>query len=339
LLLSRVLEATAVQASVLQVVFGYADDAGLALLDLKDLAAVLRFLASDEGKEVQKQIGGLSTQSINVLLRKVTELERQGGDELFGEPEFEVADLQRTRSEGAGVVSVIDLTDVQTKPRLFSTFTMWILAELFETLPEVGDLDRPKLYDVRAALTGVGTGEAVVTVLGPKGAPTATVPTRLVAPRSRMDPLDATALSSLAATGDLGAKYATRLDRESAYEILERQTEERAREAEAQAREAEAAGREAELRKQAEKLEREAAKPTGTSSRRAPARRTDSAGRRGPRTPPAPSAARSAGPCRAGARQPHQGPLTEWLPAWAGQGRPDGRLATRTAPDAQDRHR
>jgi uncharacterized protein len=196
-----------------------------------------------------------------------------------------------------------------------------------------------ELYDVRAALTGVGTGEAVVTVLGPKGAPTATVPTRLVAPRSRMDPLDATALSSLAATGDLGAKYATRLDRESAYEILERQTEERAREAEAQAREAEAAGREAELRKQAEKLEREAAKPTGTSSRRAPARRTDSAGRRGPRTPPAPSAARSAGPCRAGARQPHQGPLTEWLPAWAGQGRPDGRLATRTAPDAQDRHR
>jgi uncharacterized protein len=362
LLLSRVLEATDVQASVLQVVFGYADDAGLALLDLKDLAAVLRFLASDEGKEVQKQIGGLSTQSINVLLRKVTELERQGGDELFGEPEFEVADLQRTR-DGAGVVSVLDLTDVQTKPRLFSTFTMWVLAELFETLPEVGDLDRPKLvfvfdeahllfqdapkalvdavettvrmirskgvgvlfvtqaptdvpdrvlaqlghrvqhalraftpkdqqalkatadtfptselYDVRAALTGVGTGEAVVTVLGPKGAPTATLPTRLVAPRSRMDPLDATARASLAATGDLGAKYATRLDRESAYEILGRQTEERAREAEEHAREAEAAGREAELRKQAEKLEREAARSSGTSPRRQPARRSDSAG-------------------------------------------------------------
>jgi uncharacterized protein len=355
LLLSRVLEATDVQASVLQVVFGYADDAGLALLDLKDLAAVLRFLVSDEGKEVQKQIGGLSTQSINVLLRKVTELERQGGDELFGEPEFEVADLQRTR-DGAGVVSVLDLTDVQTKPRLFSTFTMWVLAELFETLPEVGDLDQPKLvfvfdeahllfqdapkalvdavettvrmirskgvgvlfvtqsptdvpdrvlaqlghrvqhalraftpkdqqalkatadtfptsdvYDVRAALTGVGTGEAVVTVLGAKGAPTATVPTRLVAPRSRMDPLDPSALTSLAATGDLGTKYATRMDRESAYEVLEQQAEERAREAEA-------AAREAELREQAEQLEREAAKQPSSRSPRKPASRTDSAG-------------------------------------------------------------
>ena len=312
LLLAKVMDCTDVQESVLQVIFRYADDAGLALLDLADLVALIKFLASDEGAAVQDEYGGMSTQTLNVLLRKAMELEGQGAEVFFGEPEFDINDLLRTR-DGKGVVSVMNLTDVQTKPRIFSTFMMWLLAEIYEESPEVGDVDQPRLvfffdeahllfdgaskalldaveltvrmirskgvgvyfvtqsprdvpedvlgqlgnrvqhalraftpqdqkalkataetfpisdhYDVREALTALGIGEALITVLGPKGAPTPTVPTRLVAPVSQMDPADEATVRSLIDSSELAPKYREELDRESAHELLAKRAEERA---------------------------------------------------------------------------------------------------------------
>ena len=143
-LMAKVLGANETQESSLSLVFRYADENGLALLDLDDLREVLKFLTSDEGKSELKEIGGLSTATAGVLLRKIIELEDQGGDAFFGEPELEVSDLLRTEGD-AGVISCLELAAVQDKPKLFSTFLMWLLAELFQELPEVGDLDKPKL--------------------------------------------------------------------------------------------------------------------------------------------------------------------------------------------------
>jgi DNA helicase HerA-like ATPase len=144
-LLAKVMDANETQSSSLTLVFRYADDNGLALLDLADLREVLKYLVGDEGQEALKGIGGLSSATAGVLLRKIVELEEQGAEAFFGEPEMEVADLIRCTPEGAGVVSCLELAAVQDKPKLFSTFLMWMLAELFHDLPEVGDLDQPKL--------------------------------------------------------------------------------------------------------------------------------------------------------------------------------------------------
>ncbi|MGI8792949.1 MAG: helicase HerA-like domain-containing protein [Acidimicrobiales bacterium] len=144
-LMAKVLGANDVQTSSLSLVFRYADDNNLGLLDLDDLREVLKFLSSDEGKAELKDIGGVSSATIGVLLRNLLELENQGGDAFFGEPELDVADLIRCNDDGLGIISCLELPAVQDKPRLFSTFLMWLLAELFHELPEVGDLDKPKL--------------------------------------------------------------------------------------------------------------------------------------------------------------------------------------------------
>ncbi len=144
LLLAKVMDATDTQESVLQIIFKYADESQLALLDLTDLVELLRFLTSPEGREVQADYGGMTTQTLNVLLRKAMELQTQGGDRFFGEPEFDVADLLRTQ-DGKGVITIMNLVDVQARPRIFSTFMMWLLAEIYESSPEVGDPDRPEL--------------------------------------------------------------------------------------------------------------------------------------------------------------------------------------------------
>ncbi|MGH9042198.1 MAG: helicase HerA-like domain-containing protein [Acidimicrobiia bacterium] len=304
-LLAKVLDANETQSSSLSLVFRYADDAGLPLLDLVDLAEVLRFLTSDEGKAELKGIGGLSSATAGVLLRKIGELEDQGAEAFFGEPELEVADLLRTTAEGQGVVSLLELSAVQDKPKLFSTFLMWLLAELFEELPEVGDLDRPKLvfffdeahllfddasggfldqvaqtvrlirskgigvffvtqlpddvpeeilgqlgnriqhalraftprdakalkaavttypkttdYDLEEDLTQLGIGEAMVTILAERGAPTPVVWTRLCPPRSLMAAIEAEGMTKAAEADALWAKYAAEIDRESAREKL-----------------------------------------------------------------------------------------------------------------------
>ncbi|MEP6688698.1 MAG: helicase HerA-like domain-containing protein [Gemmatimonadales bacterium] len=145
LLLGKTLSLNETQTSVLTMVFKYCDDSQLPLLDLSDLRAVLQYLSSDEGKPALAQYGGMSGATVGVLLRKMVELESQGADRFFGEPEFHVKDLMQLTSDGRGIVTVLELSDVQDKPLLWSTFMMWLLAELYHNLPEAGDLPKPKL--------------------------------------------------------------------------------------------------------------------------------------------------------------------------------------------------
>jgi len=144
LLLAKALDLNDTQASVLALVFKYADDQGLPLLDLADLRAVLSWLAGDDPPDLS-DYGGLARSTAGVLARRLTELEAQGAAGFFGEPAFDVKDLLRTAPDGRGVISILELADVQDRPRLFSTFLMWLLAELYEELPERGDQDKPRL--------------------------------------------------------------------------------------------------------------------------------------------------------------------------------------------------
>ncbi|GAB2491037.1 DUF853 family protein [Luteococcus sediminum] len=145
LLLAKVLGLNETQESSLGLVFHYADGHGLPLLDLADLRELLLWLTSDEGKPELKGIGGLSTATAGVILREITALQAQGADAFFGEPEFETADLLRTAEDGRGTISLLELPNLADRPALFSTFLMWLLAELFHDLPEVGDVDKPRL--------------------------------------------------------------------------------------------------------------------------------------------------------------------------------------------------
>ena len=145
-LLSRVLGLNDTQTSALQLVFHWADSQGLALLDLKDLRAVVDYLTNtDAGKEELKTIGGVSAATAGVILREIAALEAAGGEAFFGEPALDVRDLMRLSPDGRGVISALELADIQSQGTLFSTFLMWLLAELFETLPEVGDPDKPTM--------------------------------------------------------------------------------------------------------------------------------------------------------------------------------------------------
>ncbi|MFE2630410.1 helicase HerA-like domain-containing protein [Streptomyces sp. NPDC059374] len=304
-LLSKVLQLNRTQEQSLGLIFHYADTKGLELVDLKDLRAVVAFLTSEEGRTELKDIGGLSTATAGVILRSLTAFEAEGMGDFFGEPEFDTAELLRTAPDGRGLVSVLELSAVQDRPRLFSTFLMWLLADLFHDLPEVGDADRPKLvfffdeahllfdeaskafleaiirtvrlirskgvgvffvtqtpkdvpaevlgqlgnrvqhalraftpddqkalgatvktfpdspYDLEELLTGLGTGEAVVTVLSEKGAPTPVAATRLRAPESLMGPIAAEELDRAVTASALHERYAQAVDRESAYERLQ----------------------------------------------------------------------------------------------------------------------
>ena len=145
-LLSRVLGLNDTQTSALQLVFHWADSQGLALLDLKDLRAVVDYLTNTEaGKEELKTIGGVSAATAGVILREIAALEAAGGEAFFGEPALDVRDLMRVSPDGRGIISALELADIQSQGTLFSTFLMWLLAELFETLPEVGDPDKPTM--------------------------------------------------------------------------------------------------------------------------------------------------------------------------------------------------
>src|SRR5262245_32144245 len=305
LLLGKVLDLNETQTSILALVFKYCDDNDLPLLDLKDLATTLKYLSSDEGKPILAEYGGMSPASVGVLLRSIVVLEQEGADIFFGEPEFEVEDLLRTTPDGVGIITVLELSDVMDKPRLFSTFMLWMLAQLYESLPEAGDLPKPKLcfffdeahllfddasealldqiertarlirskgvgvyfvtqaptdvpssvlsqlgnrvqhalraftpddadalrktartfpvtdhYDVERTITSLGIGEALVTVLSPKGIPTPLAATRLIPPDSRMAPLTEQELAQVVAGSPLQARYGTTIDRESAHEMI-----------------------------------------------------------------------------------------------------------------------
>ena len=144
-LMSKVLGLNATQESSLGLVFHYADQRGLLLDDLKDLREVISYLNSDEGKGDLKELGGLSAATAGVILRELITFSAQGADVFFGLPEFDTASLLRTAADGRGMVTMLELPAVQDRPALFSTFLMWLLADMYHDLPEVGDLEKPKL--------------------------------------------------------------------------------------------------------------------------------------------------------------------------------------------------
>ena len=304
MLLAKVLDLNETQTSSLSLVFHFADAAGLALLDLKDLRAVIQYLVSEEGQADLEGLGGLSKATAGVILRELIAFADAGAETFFGEPEFDSRDLLRTAPDGRGVVTCLELTAVQAKPALFSTFLLWLLADLFQDLPEAGDLDKPKLvfffdeahllfkdaskafidqitqtvrlirskgvgvffvtqspkdvhadvlaqlgnrvqhalraytpddaralkaavstfpksgYDLEELLTQLGIGEAVITVLSERGAPTPVAWTRLRAPQSLMAPAPAGSLTATVQASPLQPRYGTPIDRESAYERL-----------------------------------------------------------------------------------------------------------------------
>src|SRR5213075_2258456 len=139
LLLSKVLQLNDTQTSVLTLVFKYCDDRKLPLLDFSDLRTVLQHLTGDGADEL-KSYGGMSKATVGVLLREMVELEQHGAEAFFGEPEFDINDLMQVERDGRGLISVLELADVQDKPQLFSTFMLWMLATIYHELPEVGDV-------------------------------------------------------------------------------------------------------------------------------------------------------------------------------------------------------
>ena len=145
ILLAKVLDLNETQQSVLSLVFKYSDDKQLPLVNLEDLRALLNHLSSDEGKAEMAEYGGVATATAGVIIRKIVELEQQEADAFFGSPEFDVDDFLRLTDDGRGVISVLELAEMQDRPALFSTFMMWLLASLYESLPEVGDPEKPKL--------------------------------------------------------------------------------------------------------------------------------------------------------------------------------------------------
>ena len=145
ILLSKVLGLNQTQESTLGLIFHWADQKGLPLLDLKDLRAVIQFLTGDEGKPELKALGAVSKTTAGVILRALVNLEADGGDTFFGEPELEPKDLMRLDAQGRGIITLLEVGEQAARPVMFSTFLMWVLADLFTTLPEVGDLDKPKL--------------------------------------------------------------------------------------------------------------------------------------------------------------------------------------------------
>ena len=305
LLLGKVLDLNDTQTSILSIVFKYCDDNQLALLDLADLRTTLNFLGSDDGKAALADYGGIAPSSLGVIGRSLVTLEQQGADIFFGEPEFDVMDLMRVAPDGTGIISLLELSDVMDKPALFSTFMLWMLAQLYHALPEAGDLPKPKLafffdeahllfdnasqallaqveqtarlirskgvgvyfatqtpsdipssvlaqlgnrfehalraftpqdadalkktvrtfpittfYDVEQVIQQLGIGEALVTVLSPRGVPTPLAATRLIPPDSSMNALDPAVFQQKVAAGTLQAKYSTTVDPVSAHEII-----------------------------------------------------------------------------------------------------------------------
>jgi uncharacterized protein len=306
ILLSKVLGLNATQESTLGLIFHWADQKSYELLDLKDLREVISYLTDDQGKAELKTLGGVSAQTAGVILRALVNLEAEGADTFFGEPELKPKDLLRFDDKGHGVISLLELGDQAARPVLFSTFLMWVLSDLFKSLPEIGDVDKPKLvfffdeahllftdaskafleqveqtvklirsrgvgvffctqlptdvpnevlsqlgariqhalraftpddqkaltktvrtypktdvYDLASALTSLGIGEAVVTVLSERGAPTPVAWTRLRSPRSLMAAIGDDAISTAAKASPLQATYGQTVDRESAYEKIQ----------------------------------------------------------------------------------------------------------------------
>jgi DNA helicase HerA-like ATPase len=309
-LLSRILNLSETQEGIVAVIFKYCDDHKLPLLDLKDFKKVLQYATNEGKKEFEDNYGRIATSSTGSILRKVIELEQQGADLFFGEKSFDVNDLTRIDENGRGIISILRLTDIQDRPKLFSTFMLSLLAEIYSTFPEQGDSDRPELilfideahlifkeasdalldqiesivklirskgiglyfvtqnptdvpdavlaqlglkiqhalraftakdrkaikltaenypiseyYDTKEVLTSLGIGEALISALDEKGRPTPLAATMLRAPMSRMDVLSNSELKEVIENSKLVKSYDEVIDRESAYEMLNKKIE------------------------------------------------------------------------------------------------------------------
>lgn len=310
-LFSRILDLNDTQAGVIAVIFKYCDDKSLPLLDLKDIKKVLNYITEEGKDEISQEYGKISTATTGIILRKIIELEQQGGDLFFGEKSFEIDDLLRIDENGKGYINILRLTDIQDKPKLFSTFMLSLLSEIYQQMPEKGDADQPELvlfideahlifneasktlldqietiiklirskgigvyfitqnpmdipkgvlaqlglkiqhalraftaddrqaikqtadnypssvyYKTDEVLTSLGIGEAFITALNEKGIPTPLAATMLRAPMSRMDILTDDEIETINSNSKLVKKYAEELDRESAYELLNKKIEE-----------------------------------------------------------------------------------------------------------------
>ncbi|SHH46554.1 helicase HerA-like domain-containing protein [Flavobacterium johnsoniae] len=304
-LFSRILDLNDTQAGVVAVIFKYCDDKQMPLLDLKDIKKVINYITEEGKEEIAASYGKISTATTGTILRKIIELEQQGGDLFFGELSFETDDLMRIDENGKGYVNIIRLTDIQDKPKLFSTFMLSLLAEIYQKMPEKGDAEQPELvifideahlifneaskvlleqietivklirskgvgiyfvtqnpmdvpsgvlaqlglkiqhalraftandrqaikktadnyptsqyYKTDELLTSLGIGEALVTALNEKGIPTPLVATMMRAPQSRMDILTPSEIDEINNKSKLVKKYVEEIDRESAFEIL-----------------------------------------------------------------------------------------------------------------------
>lgn len=355
LLLSRLLELTEAQEGILNIAFRMADEQGLALLDLKDLQAFLVWLGENRA-EVSLRYGNIAVASVGAIQRRLMVLENQGGAHFFGEPALELADLMRCDADGRGMVNILAADKLMHSPRLYATFLLWLLSELFETLPEVGDPEKPKLvfffdeahllfkdapkalvekveqvarlirskgvgvyfitqspgdvpdtilgqlgnrvqhalraftgkdqqelrraaqtyrtnprFDTETTIREVGVGEALTSLLERKGIPGVVERTLIRPPSSQVGPVTAAQRSTLIRTSDLFGKYETPLDRDSAYEALQRIAEEAAKEAEAAAAaEAQAAEEEREFKAARRYQPGSGTTRRSTSSRREP---------------------------------------------------------------------
>lgn len=306
-LLAKILDLNETQQGILAMIFKYCDDKRLPLLDLEDLKKVIQYITGEGKNEIEKDYGAISTVSAGTILRKVIELEQQGAGSFFGEPSFDPHDLLRTDSSGKACINIIRLTDIQDRPKLFSTFMLSLLAEVYSSFPEIGDAEKPKLVifideahlifndaskqlldqlettiklirskgvgvifctqnpqDIPAAilsqlglkiqhalraftaadrktiktasenfpestyyktdelLTQLGIGEALVTALNEKGIPTMLTATMMCSPSSRMDVLNDAEINELVQSSQLVRVYNQVLDRESAFEMLNR---------------------------------------------------------------------------------------------------------------------
>ena len=304
-LFSRILDLNDTQAGVVSIIFKYCDDNKMPLLDLKDFKKVINYITEEGKEEITSSYGKISTSTTGIILRKIIELEQQGAELFFGEMSFDIDDLMRIDENGKGYVNILRLTDIQDKPKLFSTFMLSLLAEIYQQMPEKGDADQSELvifideahlifkeaskalleqietivklirskgigiyfitqnpidvpsgilaqlglkiqhalraftandrqaikqtadnypssefYNTSEILTSLGIGEALVTALNEKGIPTPLAATMLRSPMSRMDVLTESEIQEINTKSKLVKKYSENIDRESAYEML-----------------------------------------------------------------------------------------------------------------------
>ncbi|MEM9669363.1 MAG: helicase HerA-like domain-containing protein [Pseudomonadota bacterium] len=336
LLLSRLMDLTDTQEGVLTIAFEYADDNDMLLLDLKDLRKLLIHMGDKEvAAEISSEYGNVAKASLGAIQRNLLVLEREGAEQFFGEPALRLEDLMRTTRDGRGYINVLDSTKLINSPRLYSTFLLWLLSELFEQLPEVGDPRKPKLvfffdeahllfkdtprallekveqvvrlirskgvgvffvtqnprdlpesvlaqlgnriqhalraytpaerkgvraaaesfrenpdFDTEEVITELGVGEALVSTLDEKGRPNIVQRTLIRPPSSRLGPATPEERKAVMGESPVRGQYDDPIDRESAYEILERREEEATEAAERLAEEEERAKRDAEKTKE-----------------------------------------------------------------------------------------